>query len=253
MTAAVVIGQSHVNAIAEAVAARGAERRSSGEIKVYRLESKGGLPEPGTLSTDEAVALVAQLPPSTPVFLSILGTYHNILGLLRSGEDFDYLLDRGDAERSLNGTQVPHRAIAAAFESVFEDSNAVKRLAAACRSPLYLLSVPPPKECNAFILESFMRQKKPVYRGKSVEDVGIESPERRVKLWLLESRLLERWAQSQQMRFIPPPTQAMDERSFLKRDFYGHDVTHANAAYGGLVIEQIEEILKQEEEYRLHA
>ena len=249
MSPAIVIGQSHVNAIADALA-QGADTGS--KISLYRLESKGGVPEPGTISTSEAVALVGGIEPPTPVFLSVLGTYHNILGLLRSGEEFDFLLGRDDVGDSTGATHIPHRAIANAFETVFSESNTLRRLREAAKAPLYLLSTPPPKQCNAFILESFMRQKKPTYRGKSVEDIGIEAPEKRAKLWLMETQLLRRWAKAHGMEFVPAPPRALSEGRFLNRDYYSTDVTHANAAYGALVVEQIQEILQSQVECSVH-
>lgn len=248
MNSAIVIGQSHVNAIAEALA----QRSTPSEISLYRLESKGGMPEPGAISTSEAVALVAGAQSTTPVFLSVLGTYHNILGLLRSGEQFDFLLDPEEIADSTTATQIPHRAIANAFDAIFSASNTLRRLREAANSPLYLLSTPPPKQCNEFILESFMRQKKPMYRGKSVRDIGIETPEKRAKLWLMETQLLRRWAKSHAMEFVPAPARAFSEGKFLSRDYYAGDVTHANAAYGALVVEQIEEILQTQAECSVH-
>jgi hypothetical protein len=249
LSAAVVIGQSHVNAIAEALKGAGA----SSAVSVYRLQTKSGAPEPGTISTAEAVELVAGLEPSTGVFVSILGTYHNILGLLRSEEDFDFQLSPDDSADAVGATQVPHRAIASAFEAVFSDSNAVKRIQGAVSSPIHLLSTPPPKECNQFILESFLRQKKAMYRGQSVSEIGIETPQKRAKLWLLETQLLRRWAESHGMHFVPAPARAVTDGMFLSRDFYGSDVTHASAAYGALVLAQIQEILQSQEECSANA
>jgi hypothetical protein len=249
LSTAIVIGQSHVNAIAEAL---GEDTGALSKISLYRLESKGGVPEPGAISTGEAVEIVAGLAPTTAVFLSVLGTYHNILGLLRSGGEFDFLLSCDDVVGSEGATQIPHRAIANAFETVFSESKTMRRLWEAAKSPLYLLSAPPPKECNQYIVESFMRQKKPKYRGKSVKEIGIEAPERRAKLWLIETRLLRSWAESQGMEFVAAPQRALSKGGFLNRDYYSTDVTHANAAYGALVLEQIEEIVQAQVECSVH-
>ena len=45
------------------------------------------------------------------------------------------------------------------------------------------------------------------------------------------------------MGFVPAPAAAFNEDGFLARKYYFDDATHANAAYGALVVEQIKMIL----------
>jgi hypothetical protein len=89
-----------------------------------------------------------------------------------------------------------------------------------------------------------MRPKNRVYRNKVVEDFGVEKAESRLKLWLLEERLMAEWADSLGMRFLPAPRAAFDDRGFLKEIYYDDDVTHANSGYGALVLRQIAEIFE---------
>lgn len=242
MTAAVVIGQSHAVAIADALLDEGKEQAS---IAVYRIGAVGDNARSAVLTNPEAIALAAGMPPSTPLFISMLGTYHSILGLLRSGADFDVLLDADDVPEPGAVVRVPHRAMASAFVAHFEEAKAFKNLARAARSPIYVLSTPPPKRSNEFILDRFMRQKKQVYRGRSARDVGVERPISRLKLWRMEVRLLERWAASQGIGFVPPPAASVDPDGFLDHDYYFDDVTHANARYGRLVAQQISTIVEE--------
>jgi hypothetical protein len=244
---AVIFGQSHINAIAAALARRPEPKAGT---RVFRL---GTNVDAGEITTREAVEIVRKLPPGASIFVSCLGTYHNVLGLLQSGEAFDFLISASDCVDKSHGTAIPHRAIASAFETTFSSSNMVRRLKQAAASPLYLLGTPPPKQSNDFILQCFMRQKRPSYRGQSVAEVGIESPESRQKLWQLEAKLLKIWADSQGIGFIPVPTEAFDGDGFLARRYYSDDVTHANADYGELVIRQIDAILQQAEKAQVNA
>ena len=74
---------------------------------------------------------------------------------------------------------------------------------------------------------------------------GVERPETRLKLWLLEAQLMTEWAESLGAGFLAPPAAASDEDGFLGENYYSDDVTHANAAYGALVLDQVAAILER--------
>jgi hypothetical protein len=248
MTRALVIGQSHSAAIAEALAG---DCASVEGISIYRLGDQER-PDANAVSLVEAVAIVAALPATIPVFLSILGSYHNILGLLRSGADFDFLVTTKDAPDPQAIARIPHRAIAAAFEQNFVAAESVRKIRDAARSPIYILSTPPPKESDEFVLARLMSQKKKSYRGKSIPEVGVERAGIRLKLWTLEASLTARWAELHNMHFVPAPAKSFNENGFLASEYYAEDATHANGRYGELVVEQIYSIMESTREQAAH-
>ena len=239
MTRAVVIGQSHCNSIATAL-----EGERDG-IAVYRV----GVPfaegeEPFTFSA--AMRMVAGLSEKLPIFVSTLGAYHNQLGLLESGTPFDFLLEPADETAAPPpAVRVPNRAVASAFNLIFNEAVKIRKLKRAARAPIYMLSTPPPKQDNAFVKSILMKQKKKVYNGRSFLEFDVERPEIRLKLWRLEARLLEQWSALEDMHFVAAPEEAFDEAGFLSPRFY-EDATHANAQYGSLVVDQIRMILARE-------
>lgn len=239
MARAIVIGHSHCEAIAQALAEA---RESFGAISVYRLQDKR--PSEHSISLSEACELAADASPDDRIFLSVLHGYHNLLGLVRSGDAFDFFLHPDERPDPDAKVRVPHRAIASAFDAQFEDVDKIRALITCASCPIFLVSAPPPKWSNEFILERFMRPKNRVYRNKVVEDFGVEKAESRLKLWLLEERLMAQWADSLGMRFLPAPPAAFDDRGFLKEIYYDDDVTHANSGYGALVLRQIAEIFE---------
>lgn len=241
MTRAIVIGQSHSAAIAQGLAT---ERANVDGISVYRLEDSKRPYERDTVKLGEAVEIVREQPADTLLFLSMLGTYHNILGLLQSGQSFDFFLDPNEAIDPEAEVRIPHRAIASAFEQHLVTPVPIRKLRSAAKSKVFLLSSPPPKRSNEFMLERFLSQKKKSYQGRSVSEVGLERPESRLKLWQLETRAMAVWAATENIEFVPAPRAALDQDGFLHRRFYLNDATHANAQYGALVIDQICEILK---------
>lgn len=240
MTQAIVLGHSHSNAFAEAKAER-PERWPA--ISVHRLEDKRA--KEGALPIPEAVALLRDQPSSTHTFFAVMGAHHNLLGLLKSGEPFDVLMGAGDTPDVEAKALVPQRALRSAIGEQFEQSAKMRKLIGAGQGPVWLISTPPPKRSNDFVLERFLRQKKQVYRGKAVEQFGIERPETRLKLWLLEGQLMAQWAESLGAGFLTPPAEASDEHGFLAEQYYSEDVTHANAAYGALVLDQVAAILER--------
>jgi hypothetical protein len=237
---ATVLGHSHCNAFAEAKAENPGRWPA---IAVHRLEDKRAKDD--AVSIPAAVALLKGQPPGAPTFFAIMGAYHNLLGLLRSGETFDVLMGADDRPDGGATALVPQRALRSAISEQFEQSAKMRNLMAAARGPVFIVSTPPPKRNNDFILERFMRQKKQIYRGKAVEQFGVERPETRLKLWLLEAQLMTEWAESLGAGFLAPPAAASDEDGFLGENYYSDDVTHANAAYGALVLDQVAAILER--------
>jgi len=240
VTQAIVLGHSHSHAFAEAKAQLPGRWPT---ISVHRLEDKRA--KEGALPIPAAVALLRDQPANTHTFFAVMGTHHNLLGLLRSGEAFDVLMGAGDKPDGQAKALVPQRALRAAIGEQFDQSAKMRKLIGAAQGSVWLVSSPPPKRSNDFVLERFLRQKKQVYRGKSVEQFGIERPETRLKLWLLETQLMAEWAESLGAEFLPPPAEASDDDGFLAENYYSDDVTHANAAYGALVLDQVGAILER--------
>lgn len=245
MNRAVVIGQSHSVAIAQALAGECADVTGIGVYRLHDGREKAGADD---ISLDQALHLVAGLSCDVPLFLSALGTYHNILGMLRAGPDFDILLSNQDVSHAQARVIVPHRAIAGAFTHEFARAKLLLKIRAAARSEVYLLSAPPPKQSDEFMLQRLMRQKSGSYRGRSIRNVGVTRAESRLKLWALEASLARGWAQSKGMGFVPAPDLALNADGFLSRKMYLDDATHANARYGALVVRQICDILGSKQE-----
>ena len=244
MTRAVVIGQSHCNAIAQALGA--GDHGTDPGIRVFRVGGPDFGPDGEPFTFGAGISMVATLPAGTPIFLSVLGGYHNVLGLFESGPRFDFLLDSQDVAEPPPTVRVPNRAIAGVLEDVFRGARKIQRLRGASKAPVYMLSIPPPKRSNEFVMSRVIAQRKKVDAGASVPEIGVERPEIRLKFWRLEARLLASWAERERMHFIPPPAEACDEDGFLGERFYD-DATHANAQYGALVVKQIEAIIAGEE------
>jgi hypothetical protein len=249
MTPAVVIGQSHSAAIAQALED---DQKHAAAISVHRLESKNRPFERNVISVEDAIAIAEAVPSDGAVFLAMLGTAHNYFGMLRSGPDFDFLLAADDVPDRDGTTRIPHRALTMAFDESRNQGPTIEKIRAASTAAVFLLSSPPPKQSNDYIFHRFMGQSARQYYGKNLQEVGVERPESRLKLWSLESRLSARWAESKGIQFVPAPAKCFNADGFLSRKYYFEDATHANARYGVLVVEQICGILENMRKQAAH-
>jgi hypothetical protein len=236
MIKAFVFGESHTHCIAQALRRH---RNNSEIIEVHRMQSRNRPLENGMISLEEAIERITALPEDVPIFLSMLGTYHNIFGLLGHDFDYDFLVNSGDHPSDGCPFIIPNRVITDLFEKHFDKSGSVKKLRRAARSEVYLLGTAPPKQSNEFIMTKFMSKTNKVYHGNNVALSGLNRPDLRLKLWQMEVNRLREWAISESMHFIPPPVEGFNEDGFLSRKYYANDATHANAAYGELVLQQI--------------
>ena len=236
MIRAVIFGESHTVCLAQALPA-GLERL--GGISIHRFAGKRSFAGDGAISMNEAVALIEHLPPTVPVFLSIMGGYHNLMGLVRQEPNFDFVLKPDAAMADLDfATVVPCRAIADALDFYIQPSSKYLPIRKAASGPVYLIGTPPPKEQDDFILGRFAQANKQNYRGQNVLEIGLNSARLRLKFWELERERSEHWARAHDIAYLGPPPEAFDANSFLAERYY-EDATHANKDYGALVLEQI--------------
>lgn len=62
----------------------------------------------------------------------------------------------------------------------------------------------------------------------------------RYKLWCLLQVMMEEVATRLGLKYWPVSDSATTEDGFLRREFWGEDTTHANAAYGSLMLDEYE-------------
>ncbi len=237
MKKVLVLGDSHTQALAQAHEARTAQ--GAVQFDINWLAKRDGERPRGNLEMADALERAALLQPGDIIAISILGTLHNIYGLLRHEQPFD-VFDTGDETMALEEgcSVVPEKALWDMFKDTSEQyrkKTAALRSRAGCH--VYHLATPPPKEDNEFIASRIKR-----YRGRSAAEAGVNHPSTRLKLWRLEMRVLAELCAEWTVRFLPAPAEAQTPDGFLKPEGYANDATHANAAYGELVLRQLEAV-----------
>jgi len=221
-----VVGSSHTAAISKAV-------DGAGDIDALWVKNPKREDAPGDITLDQAIEAVKALEPSDTLALTWIGTYHNIFGLVQHERPFDFFepdSDEFDETREL----IPYALIRDQFSATIRSDSFTRKLSQATKAKVALLSTPPVKGNNEFI-HSKMKN----YRGHDVAAAGVTPARIRAKLWRLEMSCIEAYCKDIGAEFISAPEESLTADGYLRPELYGSDATHANAAYGAMVVDQL--------------
>jgi hypothetical protein len=225
------LGNSHIGALQIALAGRQTQSmKSDHNFDVRRIYSPNESDPEGGVSMADALNLAERLGPADLVALSVAGTCHNIMGLLQHDTPFDLLAPDMASEATL----VPFHVM---YDQMLDHSRArrnILRFKQLTRARVCHLATPPPKEDEDYIRAKMMR-----YRGIALANAVLNPAPARLRLWQIEMDALRQACTEWGVDFVPAPGEARTSKGYLKPEFYGTDATHANAAYGALVLDQL--------------
>ena len=197
------------------------------------------------LTEEEAIEMLRGAGPGD-VFISLIGgNQYNTLGLLEHPQPFDFMITPEDAGSLTPDSRIiPLAQIDAMFTSYLRGRllQSVSVLRAAFRGEAYCLETPPPKADADFI----RRNAESHFRVDGEVVINISPAPFRRRLWQAQSRMMRRLCDEQAMSFLPTPPSALDSSGYLATSCYGADATHANAAYGELVLQDLENKFAQD-------
>jgi hypothetical protein len=210
---------------------------SSLDYDVHWMQSEKNGVIRGDLRYEDALNDVSGLNENDYLVISLLGTYHNIVGLIEHEIPF-YLAEDDQSEHVfLDRCLIPASIVSDMFIEFCKKNNRIAALKKATRAQVFHLATPPPKGDNAYIKSKINR-----YRDKVIGEYDINPSTIRLKLWQLEMQALSDVCRGYGISFLPPPVEAVDEAGFLRVDYYADDGTHANKKYGILVLSQLEKL-----------
>lgn len=236
-----LFGDSHVYAVQRAV-----DRRIVKGVPVplsarRLLKTKNDVIM-GDTSFEEFLKLAGAMNEHDTVISMIGGNQHAVFCTIQHPQPFSFLLP-GDKPDPAAGTVglIPYRTLADHFDVGIRgrDGKSLTALRNATRARVMHLQPPPPKRDNQHIL----RHHESNFANESITTLGVSAPELRLKFWRLQSALLETLCAELGVDVLPPPPDALDPDGFLSPEFYASDATHANPAYGELVLQQVEQNL----------
>lgn len=210
----IVLGNSHVHMLRQKIA--------DDRFAIHWINfGVGPSARHGDIDFDQGVerASTAQL-----VAITLLGTEHNSMGLLRHETPFDVMLP-GDMD--MDAALIPYRTARDMFLEKMRANWPVPKIVAAVDRAVHI-ATPPPKEVIVW--------ERPEARPPLE---ALNAPERRLRLWKVEMDALRLRCDELGMEYLPPPEDALTADGFLDPDFAASDALHANKRYGALVLEQL--------------
>jgi len=232
-----VFGHSHTDALEKARR----QRASSGDtpISVLRFSKLTNGTRIGDLSEDAATAMVAESSPDDLIASTVGGNLHQVFGLVQHPVAFDFIEPASPSPPDSQACMlIPYQTIWALFESRLrrKDGLQIATLREAAARPIYHLLPPPPKESAAHILQRYESE----FEKAGIVTNGVTPAPIRLKLWRLQCAVLRSLCTEWDVRLLPPPQGTQTPEGYLKPEYYKNDATHANPAYGELVLRQLE-------------
>lgn len=232
-----LFGDSHTYAVQRAI-----ERRSAKGLAVpltaHRLLKTKNDVVMGDTTFEEYLALAGKLDERDVAVSMIGGNQHAVFSTIQHPQKFTFLMP-SDPHEAEEAELIPYRALAQHFDAGIRgrDGQSLAALRKATQARVVHLLPPPPKRDNAHILKHHESK----FAQDNIADLGVSAPELRMAFWRLQAQLLEELCAELNIEVLPPPSAALDSDGFLAPEFYASDATHANASYGELVLQQIEE------------
>jgi hypothetical protein len=233
----VLFGDSHSHAIQRAIDKRQGKGQSAAVTAHRLLKVKNGQ-NIGDTTFEDFLSLIGKLESSDVVLSTIGGNQHAVYSTIQHPQPFDFFEPaRSDAADGAVEI-IPYRAIEAAFMTGLRrgDGKSLEAVRAATVARVVHIIPPPPKADNAFVQQNH----ESLFATEGLATRGVSSPELRLKFWNLQTRVLEMLCTEFGIEIMMPPAPTVDQRGFLRPEYYARDATHANWRYGERLLREIE-------------
>ena len=225
-----VMGMSHITAISN-----GMPKSDREKVKFHKLPANDNMLDIGELTRKFGKTDFCDNRPAdqgkTDIFLSILGNFYNVLGLIENPVPFN-VFGRSQVTNNIDRMLIPKEMMRDHFLGRLNPW--IRNIQIICEhfadSRIYFICSPPPGQCAEHI-ETFPG----VFKGSL--DMGIAPAGLRKNLYELQTEIFRDSCKELGLPFIDPPPQALCEDGFLKEEYRTNDPTHANGKYGALVWE----------------
>lgn len=199
----------------------------------------------GTWPRDEAYwTALADHAEGADIVLVWGGNEHNVGFFFQAAFAFDFLSNK--VKKLIPSFQIVSQSkIKRRFNEISLDelNGVLAALNERSARSVTLVGTPPPKRDNE-TLRSLLEQE-PYFcdwaaqLGQSIDEIKITEPHIRLKLWYLLQEMIAEIGRRHGARFIPVASELQDEDGFLLEQYSFPDVTHANAAYGEVMLRKV--------------
>lgn len=229
-----ILGDSHVDALKEAVSEGGADLPTALPIRLGKMKNGKQF---GDLPLGSVLERVRAVPSDGLVVCAVGGNQHQTMSLIEHARPFDLMLPGEDSPPAPGRELVPFQAMRATFETGLRngDLKILEAVREAARCAVVQLAPPPPKADEAHLLRTI----ETYFAERGIREHGIAPAPVRLKVWRVQVLVLRALCAEIGVAVLPVPDAALTPEGFLDPAFYARDATHANAAYGALVLRQI--------------
>ena len=238
-------GHSHLGAVQQVYVARNKDiPPPERKVRFFRLNTKGFQPNFVTANGKNELApdlrrrlksiLIKQTPKA--VLLSAMGNGYNSLAMLQHPTPFNFYWPEMDFDEAglEKAEEIPFDLVKAQVKDVAENEALVfwREFNALAKCPVFLLLPPPP------VKEEFHIRAYPGAFGERVQKYGISPPGLRLKIYMLYMQVIAEAVKNTQTTIIEAPIAALSG-GYLAQTYWAEDPTHANAAYGALILDEL--------------
>lgn len=189
----------------------------------------------GFLGTGPEGALEAHIRDAgLQVLLSLGGNEHNLVGMVNTGGDHDFLWPGEDGALRPGSTIVPFGAVRAMMERhsvYFRDL--LEAIVTLTGGRVAFLESPPPIRDSAFVFANL----DPIFQATYGDAVTVNPPEFRHKLWRLRCTLFAGHCARLGVPYVAVPRELMQDGRYLRPEALAGDATHANAWFGSIFLQ----------------
>lgn len=231
----ICVGHSHIVAISKGASLA---NRSIMEFRLREIgkAKKASRKEESNLIGEKLGAAIREHQ-TKHVFSFCGGGTPAVLGLVQHPQRFDFVLPDNDALPFDSAAMpLPFTAVRATMAARLRKHWRVLRQILELK-PARLIQVESPPPTMA---EDFMTRAAAKY-DPDVRDFGVSSPYLRYKFWKLHSNLFEEFCMKSGIVYFKNPPEIFDESGFLSEPYWG-DYVHANAQYGAVILQHLEEL-----------
>ena len=215
---------------------------ATGWGKVASTVSEGGASSKLLVETKflNLLASIEHLQADGTIFTFINGNEHAGLSMTECAVPFDFVLPgREDLPLLANRQIVPYDVVHRQVELVLNPTIAILISLRKYLPSIRILYVTPPPS----VASEEQIQKSPEIFASQITKSGITPLSLRLKYYLLYTEIIKRALAPLGIEMLPPPAEALNDDGSL-RDEFVHGSTHGNLAYAGMVVRQMNEILK---------
>lgn len=235
-----IAGHSHIAALGVQLMSPGYILReiADGEVPVVGLV--GGWPREDTTYWDEIATHSADR--TVAIFWRGNQHFHHFLIMPTNG--FDFMLDcEPDLPIDTTLPIVPEATLIAFMRADMSDLDPIIATIHAAGGRAVLCGTPPPKADAGFVRERTVREgyfrNVAESRGFDIGEIELAPPLILYKVWKVMQNTLAEVAARNGARFMPVPAELKTADGFLRPDYYAPDATHANAAYGAIMLREL--------------